>query len=325
MLWSRPGARSVASGATDDALDDGLLQGLQRTVSSQVTQHISERLQKKYRDMRAVDFSRQVGEENLARLLSLQRGVGTAWMDVLPTKETWELDDATVKSALRFQLGVSPGPPSHSFYKCPCDYQGSDAHHAMTCDKLSGLWTQRHDQIQSAVQSGARAAGHASSIEPQERHLKNARYGDEGYGKRGDVLVSTVDDVLNVDVVVTRPASKTHRCAASRTPGAAAQVAERNKRRLHAHGGTRGFKFVPFAMETYARLGNAAVKVLNAWADDAAGSGMFSREAYLTWMKRELSVHLVSGNARIFRRFVGVLTRGIGERFVEGMDVPVLD
>ena len=40
-------------------------------------------------------------------------GVGTAWMDVLPTMETWELD-ATVMSALRFQLGVSPGPPSHA-------------------------------------------------------------------------------------------------------------------------------------------------------------------------------------------------------------------
>ena len=42
---------------------------------------------------------------------------------MLPTKETWELDDATVKSALRFQLGVSPGPPSHTFYRCTCDYQ----------------------------------------------------------------------------------------------------------------------------------------------------------------------------------------------------------
>ena len=39
---------------------------------------------------------------------SLQSGVGTAWMDVLPTKETWELDDSTVKSALRFQIWKWP-------------------------------------------------------------------------------------------------------------------------------------------------------------------------------------------------------------------------
>ena len=42
---------------------------------------------------------------------------------------------------------------------------------------------------------------HSSSIEPQERHLKDLRFGDDGYGMRGDVLVSTLEDCLNVDVV----------------------------------------------------------------------------------------------------------------------------
>ena len=65
--------------------------------------------------------------------------------------------------------------------------------------------------------------------------------------------------------------------------------------------------------------------MLAEWADAAAGAGAFGRDVYLTWIKRELSVSLVCGNARLFRRFVGVLTRGIGQRFVEGMDVPVLD
>ena len=80
-----------------------------------------------------------------------------------------------------------------------------------------------------------------------------------------------------------------------------------------------------FAIETYGRLGRAAVEVLGEWADAAAGSGAFDRDAYLTWVKRELSVPLVRGNARLFKKFVGVLTRGIGQRFVEGMDVPVLE
>ena len=224
-----------------------------------------------------------------------------------------------------FQLGVSPGPPSHTFYRCACDYQGSDAHHAMTCDKLAGLRTLRHDHVQSSVQYGVKMAGHSSSIEPQERHLKDLRFGDDGYGMRGDVLVSTLEDCLNVDVVITHPASRTLRGRASRTPGAAARVAEENKRRSHAAGGTRGYRFVPFAIETYGRLGRAAVEVLGEWADAAAGSGAFDRDAYLTWVKRELSVTLVRGNARLFKKFVGVLTRGIGQRFVEGMDVPVLE
>ena len=50
--------------------------------------------------MLAVDISREHAEDYLSRLHSLQSGVGTAWMDVLPTKETWELDDATVKLSL---------------------------------------------------------------------------------------------------------------------------------------------------------------------------------------------------------------------------------
>ena len=36
-------------------------------------------------------------------------------------------------------------------------------------------------------------------------------------------------------------------------------------------------------------------------------------------------VTLVRGNTRLFKKFVGVLTRGIGQRFVEGMYVPVLE
>ena len=64
---------------------------------------------------------------------------------------------------------------------------------------------------------------------------------------------------------------------------------------------------------THTHTGRAAVEVLGGWADAAA------------WVKRELSVTFVRGIARLFKKFVGVLTRGIGQRFVEGMDVPVLE
>ena len=100
-------------------------------------------------------------------------------------------------------------------------------------------------------------------------------------------------------------------------------MAEESKRRSHAARGSRGYRFVPFAIETYGRLGRAAVELLGEWADAAARNGAFDRDAYLMWVKRELSVSLVRGNARLFTKFVGVLTRGIGQRFVEGMDVPL--
>ena len=64
----------------------------------------------------------------------------------------------------------------------------------MTCDKLSGLRTLRHDHVQSSVQYGAKTDVHSSSIEPQECHLKDLRFGDDGYGMRRDVLVSNLED-----------------------------------------------------------------------------------------------------------------------------------
>ena len=81
-----------------------------------------------------------------------------------------------------------------------------------------------------------------------------------------------------------------------------------------------------YAFLTIASLCNTHTHIthihITEWADAAAGSGAFDRDA---WVKRELSVTLVRGNARLFKKFVGVLNRGIGQRFVEGMDVPVLE
>ena len=176
-----------------------------------------------------------------------------------------------------------------------------------------------------SVQYGATATGHGSSIEHQEYHLKDLRFGDDSYGMHADFLVSALEDCLNVDVVITHPASTTLRGRACRTPGVAARVAEESKRRSHAAGGTRGCRFVPSAIETYWRSGRVAVEVLGEWADATAGDGAFDRKAFLTWVKRELSVSLVRGRARLFKKFVRMLTRGLGQRDVEGMDVPVLE
>jgi hypothetical protein len=66
--------------------------------------------------------------------------------------------------------------------------------------------------------------------------------------------VSALDDLLNVDIVVTHPASYSMRRRASREPGAAAKVAETKKRSTHGVGAV-GHTFVPFAIESYGRLG----------------------------------------------------------------------
>jgi hypothetical protein len=98
-----------------------------------------------------------------------------AQMGVLPTKALWELDDATVHSALSFHLGISPDPSAHGFYQCTYGCQGSDAHHAVTCDKRSVLSTMRPNHVQSSVQYGATATCH--SIESQPMGFAGLEFG----------------------------------------------------------------------------------------------------------------------------------------------------
>jgi hypothetical protein len=114
------------------------------------------------------------------------------------------------------------------------------------------------------------------------------------------------------------------RSRANREPGVAARVAAANKCCVHAAGAS-GHTFVPFAVESYGRLGLDALRLLRDWADSAAGGGLFDRDGYIVWIKRELSVALIKGNARLFRRNAGFLTQGGGQRFVPGGALPPID
>ena len=78
-------------------------------------------------------------------------------------------------------------------------------------------------------------------MKPKERHLKQLQPGDDKYGKRGDILLSTLDDLINVDIFTTHPASATLRDKASRIPGATAEVRDKAKIRDHAKNGTPGY------------------------------------------------------------------------------------
>jgi hypothetical protein len=50
----------------------------------------------KHRAMLGDEATRVHAQLHLARLHSLQQGVGTCWLEVKPTKDQWELDDAMV-------------------------------------------------------------------------------------------------------------------------------------------------------------------------------------------------------------------------------------
>jgi hypothetical protein len=220
----------------------------------------------KCEDMTQHPESKAVAEQHLARLLSLQRPVATAWLSIMPTKHWWEIDDSTVKSSIRFMLGVSPGPPDQTYFTCVCGYRGSDCHHAMTCDKISGHRTWRHNHVQAAVRCGGTTAGCDTSWEPEEGLMKDKEPGDKGYGKRGDILISMLDDLLMVDISCVHPAGETMRGKASKQAAAAAIARDKAKLRDHARDGTPRYTFVPFSIETQHRdscLGEGCIFALD--------------------------------------------------------------
>ena len=72
----------------------------------------------------------------------------------------------------------------------------------------------------------------------------------QGYGKRGDVLISMLDDLLMVDISCVHPAGQMARKKASEQEGAAAAAQDKRKRKDHAHGCTPGYMFVPFSVSS---------------------------------------------------------------------------
>jgi hypothetical protein len=294
-------------------------------MSQRLADRCHEQLLKRYQDMLSSAETQAVAQQHLARLRSVQHSVATAWLNIVPTKDSWAIDDETVKSALRFMLGVSAGPPDQGYFTCICGYRGGDSHHAMCCDKMSGFRTLRHNHVQNTVRYGCTVAGFDTCLEPKEKYLKDLKFGDVGYGKRGDILLSTLDDLLNVDISIVHPASDTLRGKASKVMGAAAAARDEAKRNDHAKHGTKGYSFVPFSVESYGCLGKEADQLLKDLADGAASTGVCERVAFLHWIRKEISLSLIRGNARIFKRFVGCLARGVGENFQQGANMPALD
>jgi hypothetical protein len=142
--------------------------------------------------------------------------------------------------------------------------------------------------------------------------MKQKICGNKGYGKRGDVLISMLDDLLMVDILGVHPAGATMRATASKQPGAGAVARERAKRRDHAKDGTPRYTFVPFSIETYGGQGPEADKLLKDLATPADSTGVWERDVFLHWIRKEISLSLIRGNTKIIKRFVGCLIRGVG-------------
>jgi hypothetical protein len=67
-----------------------------------------------------------------------------------------------------------------------------------------------------------------------------------------------------------------------------------------------GFSFVPFSVESYGRLGQAAMKLLHLLGDETAGPGGVSWALFVAGALRELSMGLIRGNFLLYCALLGL-------------------
>jgi hypothetical protein len=268
------------------------------------------------------DLDLASGRREAARLRSAANGPASAWLLATPGPTT-RLGDNTFIACGRHRLGL--GAPS-TVSPRPCLCGAGDAatpDHAMVCKSVAKMTQMRHDIVASAVRRVVCRAGCASSMEPSYRHLRNRGVAGQ---RRGDVLVVLPSGQISiVDVVVTHPSQQAHVHQACTRPGHAAAQAERSKvaefRRIGEDAGQ--YDFVPFAVESYGRLGASAQSFLKQLGVVAASRGSVSQAAFVRSAYREVSCALQRGLGLMYGRSLFNVARASGRQFMPGLDVPV--
>lgn len=273
----------------------------------------------------ALDLGCGQGKRDAARLRSVAHAPGSAWLTATPGATT-RLGDDTFVVCGRHRLGL--GPPT-SVPQPPCDCGRGNAgcpDHAMLCLRVQKMTQMRHDIVAAAVRRVVCRAGCASSMEPSYRHLRGAQQQQAASQRRGDVLVVMPSGKISVvDVVVVHPSQQQYLAGAAARAGHAAVGAERGKvnsfRQLGQDAGQ--YDFVPFALESYGRLGSPAQSFLKELGTVASSRQGISRAAFLRSAYREVSCALQRGLGLMYGRALFNVARASGRQFMPGLDTPV--
>ena len=314
--WDPP-ARELPAAFVRDALPH---------VQSCVSRIIGDRAGAAF--LASCDTSTDAGRQSAARMRSAANGPASAWITALPGTPTTRMANAPFLLAGRHLLGMGPSaqlqPPP-----CHCSAGGSRApDHAMSCKHNAGVITMRHNTWTSVWRRIIRRAGCATSMEPSYSHLATAPSGRDAAGqRRGDILAVMPDGrIVVLDCVITHPAAASYVVEASRTTGSAARRAERRKQQnFEAFGNGSAFEFVPLAVESYGRLGQAASRFLSELGAVAALDGRVSKAAFVRFARQELSCTLCKGNAGVYASSLFSIAQSAGRNFQPGCAVPMED
>jgi hypothetical protein len=278
--------------------------------------------------LRSCDCTTDAGKRDAARLRSGASATASAWLMATPGPTT-RLGDETFVVCGRHRMGLG-APTTVDPPPCLCGAGcASTPDHAMLCKNVAKMTQMRHDIVVSAVRRVISRASCPSSLEPSYRPLQQpgALQGAGPGQRRGDIMaVLPGGQISMVDVVVTHPARQDCLGQACVRNGIAAQRSEDRKVREFRQFGDAGqYEFVPFALESYGRLGASAQNFLKRLGDIGAGRANISKSAFVKSAYREVSCALQRGIGLMYARSNMNIARASGRHFMPGCDVPVQD
>ena len=207
-------------------------------------------------------------QHDRARLRSCS-GVGAgAFLVCSPSVvENTEVSDAAFTHAVRWRLGLpvcasnlfcSRAYSSDSRRVCGCALDRLGDH--LVCCGVGGYKTFLHSRIVAAVRAILRDSG---ALVPDKEIFVAGRGTRPGEAARLEVEFVVAGVRRYVDVVVKHPRARHVCCTAADQDGAAAAQGERDKLRRYPAVPERGLEPVlPFAVESFGRFGNSALRLL---------------------------------------------------------------
>ena len=245
----------------------------------------------------------------------------------LPVNRRLTIGDQSFTMAIRHRLGLR----AHSPVDIPaCNCSGDNVgkpDHPMTCNACNKCITLRHDSLNLNLRHVHSAAGTCSSIEPPFGKLHRVGEKDKVGEHRADLITLLPGGRhVMVDVTVVHPLGVKALPSASHTNGATAKAAEQDKvEKWRAFADGAQYEFVPFALESYGRLGARAAAYIRELGDIASASGRISKSRFVMNAYKTISCDLQKWNAAIYWQSLTAVTRATGKHFTPGFEAPVED
>ena len=245
-------------------------------------------------------------------------GAGS-FLTVIPTQfeTTYRMKNEQFCLAIRHRLGMLPYDELAGEECLQCLHRNihrpsfrADPDHLHSCTLQAGSSvSRRHHRLVHQVASLAKSVGFHTTIEPSfpavittatHPTTNQLTHTKEQSKDRGDLLLIRGNQVILIDVSVTRPTSTTNLTLTQKKdvtiqPGIAASIVEQRKHaRYDEECKKHGWRLIPFALESYGGYGKEATKLLLDMAELAD-----SPLAFIQHARNALSVVLQCGNADI--------------------------